>query len=64
MTPSKVHIVRNRQPHKPQRRSLVPKGEDLNSPVKMKGESNVVEEITSGAGSDLSEYDVEALTFE
>ena len=64
MTPSKAHIVRNRQPHKPQRHSLAPKGEEPVSTVKAKGRSNDVKEITGGTGSDLSECAVEALAFE
>ena len=56
--------MRNRQPHKPQRHSLAPKGEEPVSPVKAKGRSNDVEEITGGTGSDLSECAVEALAFE
>ena len=56
--------MKNQQPHKPQCHSLAPKGEESVSPVKAKGRSNDVEEITGDTGSDLSECAVEALTFE
>ena len=64
LTPSKVHIVRNRQPHKT-RCSLVLKGVESDSPVKKWGNDSIVEEMTGSGSTDSDSSDkVKVLLFE
>ena len=62
LTPNKVRILRNRQPHKP-RCSLALNGAGSATPVKGKGNKLSSGEGSSDSGSD-SYNEVEALTFD